>query len=52
MDALAGVWTVKVAEGDVDLLDEPAVSFAGFRVEEEVAGGIGKNTAVGLILTR
>ena len=44
---LAGVWTVEVAEGTVDLLGEPAVSFAGFRVDEVLAGGIGDFTAVG-----
>ena len=44
---LAGVWAVKVAEGTVDLLDDPAVSFAGFRVNEVLAGGIGAFTAVG-----
>ena len=44
---LAGVWTVEVAEGTVELLGEPAVSFAGFRVNEVLAGGIGDFTAVG-----
>ena len=44
---LAGVWTVLVAEGTVELLGEPAVSFAGFRVNEVLAGGIGDFTAVG-----
>ena len=44
---LAGVWAVKVAEGTVDLLDDPAESFAGFRVNEVLAGGIGDFTAVG-----
>ena len=44
---LAGVWTVKIAEGTVDLLGDPAVSFAGFRVDEVLAGGIGDFTAVG-----
>ena len=44
---LAGVWAVEVAEGTVDLLGEPAVSFAGFRVNEVLAGGIGDFTAVG-----
>ena len=43
---LAGVWTVEVAEGTVDLLDEPTVSFAGFRVDE-VLNSIGDFTAVG-----
>ena len=44
---LAGVWSVQVAEGAVDLQGEPAVSFAGFRVNEVLAGGIGDFTAVG-----
>ena len=44
---LAGVWAVQVAEGAVDLQGEPAVSFAGFRVNEVLAGGIGAFTAVG-----
>ena len=44
---LAGVWAVRVAEGSVDLKGEPAVSFAGFRVNEVLAGGIGAFTAVG-----
>ena len=44
---LAGVWAVQAAEGTVDLLGEPAVSFAGFRVNEVLAGGIGAFTAVG-----
>ena len=43
---LAGVWTVQVAEGAVDLLGEPTVSFAGFRVNE-VLSSIGDFTAVG-----
>ena len=44
---LAGVWAVQVAEGAIDLQGEPAVSFAGFRVNEVLAGGIGAFTAVG-----
>ncbi len=43
---LAGVWTVEVAEGAGDLLGEPTVSFAGFRVDE-VLNSIGDFTAVG-----
>ncbi len=43
---LAGVWTVQVAEGAGDLLGEPTVSFAGFRVDE-VLNSIGDFTAVG-----
>ena len=44
---LAGVWTVQVAESPVDLQAEPAVSFAGFRVNEVLGGRIGDFTAVG-----
>ncbi len=44
---LAGVWAAQVAEGTVDLQGEPVVSFAGFRVNEVLAGGIGDFTAVG-----
>lgn len=44
---LAGVWTVQVAGSEVDLLDNPTVSFAGYRVKEVLAGGLGENTAVG-----
>ncbi len=44
---LAGVWTVQVAENVGDLQGEPTVSFAGFRVDEVLAGGIGDFTAVG-----
>ena len=44
---LTGVWAVQVAEGAVDLQAEPAVSFAGFRVNEVLRGGIGDFTAVG-----
>ena len=47
LGSLAGVWAVQVAEGAVDLQVEPAVSFAGFRVDEVLAGGIGDFTAVG-----
>jgi polyisoprenoid-binding protein YceI len=45
-DGLAGVWTVPVAESAGDLLGEPTVSFAGFRVDE-VLNSIGDFTAVG-----
>ena len=45
--SLDGVWAVQVAEGTVDLQVEPAVSFAGFRVNEVLGGGIGDFTAVG-----
>ena len=44
---LAGVWTVQVADDAGDLQGEPTVSFAGFRVDEVLAGGIGDFTAVG-----
>ena len=44
---LAGVWTVQVAENAGDLQGEPVVSFAGFRVDEVLGGGIGDFTAVG-----
>ena len=47
LGGLAGVWAVQVAEGAVDLQAEPAVSFAGFRVNEVLGGGIGDFTAVG-----
>jgi polyisoprenoid-binding protein YceI len=43
---LAGAWSVQVAEGAGDLLGEPTVSFAGFRVDE-VLNSIGDFTAVG-----
>lgn len=44
---LEGIWTVQAAEGAVDLQVDPEVSFAGFRVDEVLAGGIGDFTAVG-----
>ena len=44
---LAGIWTLEVAENAGDLQGEPTVSFAGFRVDEVLAGGIGDFTAVG-----
>ena len=47
LGSLAGVWAVQVAEGAVDLQVEPAVSFAGFRVNEVLGGRIGDFTAVG-----
>ena len=47
LGGLAGVWAVQLAEGAVDLQVEPAVSFAGFRVNEVLGGGIGDFTAVG-----
>ena len=47
LGSLAGVWAVQVAEDAVNLQVEPAVSFAGFRVNEVLGGGIGDFTAVG-----
>ena len=44
---LDGVWAVQVAENAGDLQGEPVVSFAGFRVDEVLGGGIGDFTAVG-----
>ena len=44
---LAGLWKMVVTEGADALAGEGAVSFAGFRVQEVLAGGIGENTAVG-----
>ena len=44
---LAGVWAVQVAANPGDLQGEPVVSFAGFRVNEVLGGGIGDFTAVG-----
>ena len=44
---LAGVWIVEVADNPGDLQGEPVVSFAGFRVDEVLGGGIGDFTAVG-----
>jgi len=44
---LAGLWKMIVTEGADALAGEGAVSFAGFRVQEVLAGGIGENTAVG-----
>lgn len=44
---LAGVWAVQIAENPGDLQGGPVVSFAGFRVDEVLGGGIGDFTAVG-----
>ena len=41
------MWAVQVAEDAGDLQGEPTVSFAGFRVDEVLGGGIGDFTAVG-----
>ena len=45
--SIAGVWTLKADPGITDLIDNPPVSFAGFRVNEVLAKGIGSFTAVG-----
>lgn len=45
--SLAGEWTVESAESGTDVTGEPAISFAGFRVDEVLAAGIGDFTAVG-----
>ena len=45
-DAFAGLWNVATSEAD-GLPGEPAVSFAGFRVVEVLAGGVAESTAVG-----
>ena len=47
LGSLAGVWAVQVADDAGDLQGEPVVSFAGFRVNEVLGGGIGDFTAVG-----
>ncbi len=47
VQALAGLWTVATSESAEGLPGEPAVSFAGFRVVEVLAGGIAESTAVG-----
>ena len=41
------LWRLIRTEGADALASEGAVSFAGFRVEEVLAGGLGENTAVG-----
>ena len=46
-EALIGVWTVVTAEGSDPLAAEPAVSFAGYRVVEVLAGGVDESTVVG-----
>ena len=46
-DALVGVWTVVSAEGADDLTGEAAVSYAGYRVVEVLAGGVVESTVVG-----
>ena len=44
---LAGVWTVLTTEGADGLSEDAAVSFAGYRVVEVLAGGVDESTAVG-----
>ena len=44
---IAGLWILQTADHEVDLTGDPAVTFAGFRVNEVLAGGIGDFTAVG-----
>ena len=44
---LAGVWTVLTTEGADGLTEDAAVSFAGYRVVEVLAGGVDESTAVG-----
>lgn len=45
---LAGVWTVLTTENaDALSSDDDAISFAGYRVVEVLAGGIGESTVVG-----
>ena len=45
--SIAGIWTLKADPGISDLTDKPPVSFAGFRVNEVLAKGVGDFTAVG-----
>lgn len=45
--AFAGSWTLARPESAEGLPGEPAVSFAGFRVVEVLAGGVAESTAVG-----
>lgn len=44
---IAGQWMLRPGDGSSDLTDNPSVSFAGYRVDEVLAGGIGDFTAVG-----
>ncbi|MCY4368624.1 MAG: YceI family protein [bacterium] len=46
-EALIGVWTVVISEGADALSAESAVSFAGYRVVEVLAGGVDESTVVG-----
>ncbi|MCZ0939457.1 MAG: YceI family protein [Caldilineaceae bacterium] len=45
--AFAGFWALATPESAEGLPGEPAVSFAGFRVVEVLAGGVAKSTTVG-----
>nr|MDE0501764.1 YceI family protein [bacterium] len=45
--AFAGFWALATPESAEGLPGEPAVSFAGFRVVEVLAGGVAESTAVG-----
>ncbi|MDE0234126.1 MAG: YceI family protein [bacterium] len=46
-EAFAGFWFLATPESADGLPGEPAVSFAGFRVVEVLAGGVAESTAVG-----
>ena len=46
-EAFSGFWTLATPEDAEGLPGEPAVSFAGFRVVEVLAGGVAESTAVG-----
>ncbi|MDE0168097.1 MAG: YceI family protein [bacterium] len=48
---LAGVWTVLTTEGADGLSEDAAISFAGYRVVEVLAGGVDESTAVGRTAT-
>lgn len=44
---ITGQWILQSGDSSSDLTDNPSVSFAGYRVDEVLAGGIGEFTAVG-----
>lgn len=46
-EAFAGLWSLATPESAEGLPGEPAVSFAGFRVVEVLAGRVAESTAVG-----
>jgi len=46
-NGFAGEWFVEGSGEIVELTEQPAVSFAGYRVDEVLAGGVGAFTAVG-----